>query len=96
MDKIKIWAFPALVSVVCWFIVNTLKEIKQDLNLVKQDIKILLAQSNIDKTRIDNLEREVYQKTASNSSEKSPSFPVKISKEMLFVREEDIKKIVKA
>ena len=60
MDKIKIWAFPVLVSIVGWFIVNTLSQIRADLELVKQDVRTLLAQSNVDKTRIDNLEREVF------------------------------------
>ena len=97
MDKVKIWAFPVLLSVVGWFIVNTLQEIKAELVLVKQDVKTLLAQSNIDKTRIDNLEREVYGKTASNnSSDKIPSIPYRIQRDLVLVREEDIKRIVKA
>lgn len=97
MDKVKIWAFPVLLSVVGWFIVNTLKDIKRDLELVKQDVKTLLAQSNIDKTRIDNLEREVFNKlTASNSSERIPVVPVRVNQDILLVREEDITKIVKA
>jgi len=97
MDKVKIWAFPVLLSVVGWFIVNTLKEIKRDLELVKQDVKTLLAQSNIDKTRIDNLERQLYDgKTASIPFEKIPTAPVRVNKDIMTVREEDIKKIVKA
>jgi hypothetical protein len=97
MDKVKIWAFPVLISVVGWFIINTLQDIKRDLELVKQDVKTLLAQSNIDKTRIDNLERQVYDgNTASNSSERIPIIPVRVNRDIMTVREEDIKKIVKA
>ena len=97
MDKVKIWAFPVLLSVVGWFIVNTLKEIKRDLELVKQDVKTLLAQSNIDKTRIDNLERQLYDgKTASNSSDRIPMIPVRVNRDIMTVREEDIRKIIKA
>lgn len=96
MDKVKIWAFPVLLSVVGWFIVNTLQEIKHDLELVKQDVKTLLAQSNIDKTRIDNLEREVYKKTASLPFGSVPTLPAKLHRDAMVVREEDIKKIVKA
>lgn len=96
MDKVKIWAFPVLISVVGWFIINTLQDIKRDLELVKQDVKTLLAQSNIDKTRIDNLERELYGKLATNSSERIPTAPVKVNQDLLLVREEDIMKIVKA
>lgn len=31
-----------------------------DVNEIKADVKALMAQSNIDKTRIDNLERLIY------------------------------------
>lgn len=34
------------------------------MNEIKSDVKALMAQSNIDKTRIDNLERQVYKTTA--------------------------------
>jgi hypothetical protein len=96
MDKVKIWTFPLLLSIVGWFIINTLQDIKRDLELVKQDVKTLLAQSNIDKTRIDNLEREVYKTVASLPFSNEPTIPAKIHREFIPVREEDIKKIVKA
>lgn len=51
--KLKIWLFPSLVT-----ILGTL--IWRDVAEMKSDIKALLAQSNIDKTRIDNLERFIY------------------------------------
>lgn len=80
MDKIKIWAFPLLTALVGWFVVDTLSQIKDDIQSVRADVKMLLAQSNIDKTRIDNLEREVYGEedrvTAQNTS-KEPETPVK-------------------
>lgn len=60
MDKIKIWAFPLLSALVGWFVVDTLSQIRDDIQSLKADVKVLLTQSNIDKTRIDNLEREVY------------------------------------
>jgi hypothetical protein len=53
IDKIKLWIFPSMVSLIGIFIYAEIKEIKSD-------VKALLAQSNIDKTRIDNLERELY------------------------------------
>lgn len=40
-----------------------------DVNEIKADVKALMAQSNIDKTRIDNLERALY---------KSSSFPTPV------------------
>jgi hypothetical protein len=55
----KVWVFPSLVSIISLLIWN-------DVNEIKADVKALMAQSNIDKTRIDNLERQVYgSKTAS-------------------------------
>jgi hypothetical protein len=54
----KVWIFPGLVSILAMMIWN-------DVNEIKSDVKILMAQSNVDKTRIDNLERLIYKKTAS-------------------------------
>jgi len=97
MDKIKIWAFPVLVSIVGWFIVNTLNEIKNDLELVKQDVKTLLAQSNIDKTRIDNLERQVFGALNTSSPIKIPVTPVaRPNYDLFLVREEDIRRLIKS
>lgn len=53
----KVWIFPTLVSLVSLLIWN-------DVNEIKADVKALIAQSNIDKTRIDNLERLVYKNSA--------------------------------
>ena len=39
--------------------------LNNDVNEIKADVKALMAQSNIDKTRIDNLERQVYKTTSS-------------------------------
>ncbi len=55
----KVWVFPSLVSIISLMIWN-------DVNEIKADVKALMAQSNIDKTRIDNLERQVFQKQTSN------------------------------
>ena len=51
-DKIKVWAFPGLISIlsaVIW----------QDVSEIKADVKALIAQSSADKTRIDNLEKQM-------------------------------------
>lgn len=58
--KLKIWLFPSLVT-----ILGTL--IWRDVVEMKSDIKALLAQSNIDKTRIDNLERIFYKNNGSTA-----------------------------
>ena len=68
----KIWVFPSLVSIMSLMIWN-------DVNEIKADVKALMAQSNIDKTRIDNLERFLYKKSTSSL----PSTPTE-SREMVY------------
>jgi hypothetical protein len=70
LDKFKSWAFPGLISVLGAIIWNDIKEIKND-------VKALIAQSNQDKVRIDNLERVVYgdKKTAENIPSKNDQVP---------------------
>ena len=51
--QIKAWLFPSIITVLAAIIWNDVQEIKSD-------VKSLMAQSNIDKTRIDNLERLFY------------------------------------
>jgi len=67
ISAFKVWIFPTLVSLVSLLIWN-------DVNEIKSDVKSLMAQSNIDKTRIDNLERQLFK--ASNTLP-SPSIPKK-------------------
>lgn len=65
-EKIKAWMFPGLITILATMLWYDIREIKQD-------VKALMAQTNIDKTRIDNLEREVFEyhrnKPVSNNSE---------------------------
>ena len=67
LKSIKVWIFPSLVSLVALLIWS-------DVNEIKGDVKALMAQSNIDKTRIDNLERQIFKAATSPSS---PSIPRK-------------------
>lgn len=57
LGAIKSYLFPTLLSGFTLLVWNDIREIKQD-------VKQLMAQSNIDKTRIDNLERAVYKMAA--------------------------------
>ena len=57
-NAFKVWIFPSLASAMALLIWN-------DVNEIKSDVKALMAQSNIDKTRIDNLERQLYKNTTS-------------------------------
>jgi hypothetical protein len=68
IQAFKVWVFPSLVSIISLLIWN-------DVNEIKADVKLLMAQSNIDKTRIDNLERQVY-KTANSLPTNVPVTPV--------------------
>ena len=68
LKSIKVWIFPSLVSLVALLIWS-------DVNEIKGDVKALMAQSNIDKTRIDNLERVVY-KTAASFPDSIPVTPI--------------------
>lgn len=58
IEAFKVWIFPSLVSILAMMIWNDVSEIKAD-------VKALMAQSNVDKTRIDNLERNVFKTQAS-------------------------------
>ena len=52
LDKVKLWLFPVVVTILATV---TYKELLE----VRSDVKQLLAQSNIDKTRIELLENQV-------------------------------------
>lgn len=58
INAFKVWIFPSLASAMALLIWN-------DVNEIKSDVKQLMAQSNVDKTRIDNLERQLYKTTTS-------------------------------
>lgn len=68
VNAFKVWIFPSLASAMALLIWN-------DVNEIKSDVKQLMAQSNVDKTRIDNLERVVY-KTAASFPTNIPATPV--------------------
>ena len=70
--EIKSWLFPVTVTIIGLFAGMMLKDIKEDLAEVKADVKALMVQSSVDKTRIDNLEREVYE----HRGGKTASFPM--------------------
>ena len=66
LGAFKAYLFPLLLSGFTILVWNDIREIKAD-------VKALMAQSNIDKTRIDNLERIMF-KSATAVSYKKP-FP---------------------
>ena len=52
LNQIKLWLFPALVSILAGIIYKEVLEIRSD-------VKMLLAQSNVDKTKIEQLQKQV-------------------------------------
>lgn len=68
ITQIKAWLFPSLITFLAGIIWNDVQEIKSD-------IKVLMAQSNIDKTRIDNLERLVYKSSTTSDFPEKKDWP---------------------
>jgi len=65
---LKAYLFPTVVSILSaliWY----------DVSEIKKDIKVLMAQSNIDKTRIDNIEKQIDRLLISPSNTSIPSNP---------------------
>lgn len=79
-NTIMTWLFPSLVSIIGYIIY-------QDVAEIKADVKQLMAQSNIDKTRIDALERAVYSKAAYQA----PIPPQKMPAEVVYHKNVAIK-----
>lgn len=71
-NTIMTWLFPSLVSIIGYIIY-------QDVAEIKSDVKLLMAQSNVDKTRIDNLERIIYKNAIAGIIIESPTPPDKKS-----------------
>ena len=51
-NNIKLYLFPSLVTIVSMLI-------WRDISELRNDVKMLLAQSNVDKTKIEQLEKDV-------------------------------------
>jgi len=71
-SQFKSWIFPGIVSVLGMMI-------WQDVTEIKADVKALMAQTNVDKTRIDALERQVYKTSVTYKLPFPIDFPVKDS-----------------
>ena len=85
VDKIKLWIFPSIVTVLSMMIWH-------DVRTIQEDVKLLMAQSNVDKTRIDNLENRVnrLESATYNVSKKTQSkYPEQKMHSVLFIREEE-------
>jgi hypothetical protein len=92
VTTIKLYIFPALVTVISMLI-------WRDISELRSDVKALLAQSNIDKTRIDNLINDVkmLEEAVFNKKSRAHSSVYNYQHDPYFKPEEeyDIKKYIK-
>ena len=92
VNTIKLYIFPALVTVISMLI-------WRDISELRSDVKALLAQSNIDKTRIDNLINDVkmLEEAVFNKKTRAHSSVYNYNHDPYFKPEEeyDIKKYLK-
>ena len=76
VNSVKVWLFPGMLTVMSAMIWH-------DVRSLQDDVKLVLAQSNIDKTNISNMEQRVTnleqavfltKKTANNNNKPKPTF----------------------
>lgn len=77
LRAIKSYLFPTVLSGFIMLVYTDIREIKQD-------VKALMTQSSIDKTRIDNLERFMYKEASVGVSIQIPNPPDKDTKPLKF------------
>jgi hypothetical protein len=92
LTTLKLYIFPTLVTILAMMI-------WRDVTELRSDVKSLLAQSNIDKTRIDNLIIDVkaLEQTIYNKESATDNSWFKVAHDPYFKPEEeyDIKKYIK-
>jgi hypothetical protein len=88
-EQVRKWIFPSVMSLLSLLIWSMVDDIKSDIADVKADIKTLMAQSNIDKTRIDNLERQVYKINATSYPSMPPVQEPELIKRVAILPKED-------
>jgi len=81
VDQVKAYFFPTVISIVSLMIWHDISE-------MKADIKQLIVQSNVDKTRIDNLEREIY-KTGFKVPTPPSKLPLQVDMRQVFAVKQD-------
>lgn len=88
-EQVRKWIFPSLMSLLSLLIWSIVNDIKSDISDVKADIKALMAQSNIDKTRIDNLERQLYKNNTASYPSMPPDPEPELTKRVAVLPKED-------
>jgi hypothetical protein len=88
LDMVKIWLFPSLISVLGWFLITSVNE-------MKSDIKKLLAQASADQIQIEFLQKEVdalNHKTFGMSNPNPPNeIPNYVHSDLAFLHQEEDK-----
>ena len=90
-NTVKVYLFPSLLSILAMLICRDVSELRSD-------VKALLAQSNIDKTKIENLEKDVRMLEQATFNKRTADLEVvrPLSYDKLFKHEEifDVKKYI--
>ena len=90
-NTVKVYLFPSLLSILAMLI-------WRDVSELRSDVKALLAQSNIDKTKIENLEKDVRMLEQATFNKRTADLEVvrPLSYDKLFKHEEifDVKKYI--
>jgi hypothetical protein len=81
IEQLKVYLFPTVISIMSIMIWHDVSE-------MKSDIKQLIVQSNVDKTRIDNLERQVY-KTGYKVPTPPSKLPLQVDMRQVFAIRQD-------
>lgn len=76
LNVVKLWVFPSVVTILAMLI-------WRDVSELRSDVKALLAQTNIDKTKIESLERVIY-----NGKTSKVAFDFKVKEPLLFKHED--------
>lgn len=88
LDMIKIWLFPSLISILGWFLINSVNE-------MKADIKKLLAQASADQVQIEFLQKEVdalnHKTFGINTPQPPADAPKYIHSDLAFLHQEEDK-----
>lgn len=63
VETIKDWLFPGMITLLSFFLWNTITDIKSDISEMKADIRTLMVQSTADHIKIEGLERTLYNKS---------------------------------
>lgn len=92
IDTFKLYTFPIIMSVLASFFSILSFLIYQDITELKTDVKTLLAQSNVDKTKIEILEKQVNSLNQATFQKKSGLGRMSslVHSEMLYGKHEDI------